>query len=170
MTNISTHSKDLRSVLRIIYEKAAFGAVPTHFQMDAPVEHLHDTWFPVQFVENPLLSAVQFSDGTVIQVRPNRVHTWEDAEADLAQAVTDGLTEDARQESDHALDAYLYSGLANTTDADDDPIPGAESAANEPTPAYEAIDPAIITGLSALGFTSSPADPNEPAQPGNSPI
>lgn len=169
MTNISTHSKDLRSVLRIIYEKAAFGAVPTHFQMDAPVEHLHDTWFPVQFVENPLLSAVQFSDGTVIQVTPNRVNTWADAEADLAQAVTEGLTADAWRESERELsDQYLRS---DPVDTDEDPIPGADSAANEPLPPAPPIDPAIISGLSALGFTSTLDDEaNKPAQPGNSPI
>lgn len=59
MTNKSHQALDSRSLLRILYEKATFGAVPTHFKIDG-----HDYWHPVQFVENRLLTALTFSDGT----------------------------------------------------------------------------------------------------------
>lgn len=59
MKNKSHEALDSRSLLRILYEKATFGAVPTHFKING-----HEAWHPVQFVENNLLEALTFSDGT----------------------------------------------------------------------------------------------------------
>lgn len=57
--NHSTISIDHRNLKRILYEKASFQAVPTHFQLEGS-----DILHPVQFVENPLLATILFSDGT----------------------------------------------------------------------------------------------------------
>ncbi len=61
--NHSAESKDGRAIGRSIMEKAAFGAVPVDYKIES-----HHDWQTVQWMHNPELFAVRFSDGSVIYV------------------------------------------------------------------------------------------------------
>jgi hypothetical protein len=63
MNNYSHESEDTRPITRVLYEKAAFGAVPVTYKL-----HNDDRLHPVQFIKHPELGSVQFSDGTTIVV------------------------------------------------------------------------------------------------------
>ncbi len=60
MINSSFDSYDQRSITRIIYEKATFGAPPTHYRVEGDPR-----WHPVAFAENKHLTQVQFADGSI---------------------------------------------------------------------------------------------------------
>lgn len=64
MTNTSNFADDNRSIRQIIYEKATFGAPPTHFRLVND-----ERWHPVQFINNTALAQVQFADGSVHQIQ-----------------------------------------------------------------------------------------------------
>jgi hypothetical protein len=65
INNISLRADDSRSIQRIIFEKANFGAVPVYFKVDGD-DRLH----PVQWTRHPHLETIVFSDGSSSQVTP----------------------------------------------------------------------------------------------------
>ncbi|KAK0039442.1 hypothetical protein Bpfe_031119 [Biomphalaria pfeifferi] len=66
MTNSSQENYDTRPITRIIYEKATFGAPPTHFKIDGDPR-----WHPVSFADNPALSQVKFADQSISYIKPD---------------------------------------------------------------------------------------------------
>lgn len=62
-SSVSLSNEDSRSVQRIIFEKANFGAVPTFFRVEGD-ERLH----PVQWTKHPHLIDIIFSDGSTSRV------------------------------------------------------------------------------------------------------
>lgn len=125
MKNESKVAEDKRPIVRIIYEKATFGAAPLHFQVVGD-----SRWHPCQFVNNPDLASVSFSDGSVYYVngtdKPSSdsgdsplpsaelaAHAdpdsgLEDFEADLTDAVTGSVTETGN-EQDNSVGAGEFS-------------------------------------------------------------
>jgi hypothetical protein len=77
MNNFSVESEDTRTITRILYEKATFGAVPVTFKL-----HGDDRLHPVQFTKHPELGSVQFSDGTTIVVSQPPAPVLKDSERD----------------------------------------------------------------------------------------
>lgn len=61
--NTSVKNEDSRSIQRIVFEKANFGAVPTFFRIEGD-SRLH----PVIWSTHPHLAEVMFSDGSSSQV------------------------------------------------------------------------------------------------------
>lgn len=61
--NFSVESEDTRSIQRIIFEKANFGAAPMGFTLRNDTR-LH----PVQWTRDPDLESIQFSDGSIVHV------------------------------------------------------------------------------------------------------
>jgi hypothetical protein len=123
--NGSRSSTDARSILRIIYEKANFGAAPVSFKIEGD-----DRDHPCQFVKNPALSAVTFSDGSTVYVDSRTV--------DGHGAGGGADDPDSRELSDHsdqqALDNVEQQISNETIDsvADDTAEQGPDGYYNEP--------------------------------------
>lgn len=61
--NLSNVGHDTRSIQRIIFEKANFGAPPIEFSINGV-----EGWHPVQWTQHPHLAAVRFADGSVVYI------------------------------------------------------------------------------------------------------
>lgn len=127
--NISMAGHDTRSIQRIIFEKANFGAPPVEFSL-AGIEG----WHPVQWTQHPRLAAVKFADGSVVYIDSPPAYApmdpiakggdnfpWPETAADSADKIWDrniqadaNLLQDLESElADRAVvDVVLTGGLA----------------------------------------------------------
>lgn len=128
--NHSAESTDGRAIGRIIMEKAAFGAVPVDYKIES-----HPDWQTVQWMHNPELFAVRFSDGSTIYVSHaaqavNREMTGDNGALRMPKSDTAGqLFHDADSDqgatgideaSSRALDQRLDDELDSNLDLDPD--------------------------------------------------
>jgi hypothetical protein len=83
--NTSTIANDSRSVRQIVYEKAVFGATPVQFQLST--DAVSNDWHTIHWIDHPHLSAVKFSDGSVVEVN-QEVASADEAQRLLSEALT----------------------------------------------------------------------------------
>ena len=137
----SSVSADGRTLERIIYEKAAMGAMPTFFNIHG--DHRNH---PVQFVKHPHLNAIMFSDGTTIHVeaytsadieavvgpihKPSDVAWATEAERDIIEtyaaedAEVTRSTADALNDLSSALEDGYAEAILGTAKTEDDETQG----------------------------------------------
>lgn len=115
MTNKSHEAIDSRSLTRILYEKSTFGAVPTFFRIRG-----HEAWHPVQFIENTLLTALTFSDGTTHYISDEAKAFADNPGATMT---FDELKESMRGNHDQTQRDFYASAIIDDTSIPADRLP-----------------------------------------------
>jgi hypothetical protein len=98
VNNISAKNQDARTIQKIIFEKANFGALPLYFKIVGD-PRLH----PVQWIKHPHLSEIHFSDGTTSHVTAQQ--PTQELEAKVGP-IPDGKTDRTIYEGEVVTDLY----------------------------------------------------------------